>query len=479
LKEIVGHWQKWGDGKDPGVHLGEERTKAIAEITEASVVNVPEEEQEQEQNIDDLERSGLPEVDYPDPGDDDYVSLFAKALVSGTNVSVAYVREPLKYLVNHVLDGHFFHPAYLNLSLRGNHFSIGESETAKTYGFDLAKKWMEPQFKERGFLIRKLLSYKSEALLVKSLSTQSDKKGHTGNPNQFLYLTEGAELAAKKNNDCFQEVFAKLMDLYDQTEADTGSFTNGQWHAEGVKVSTFMCFTPNCFRDTFGAKGSVGSGGLGRYTSSAPRFVFRKDDWTQIPDRELEKLFLPLMNRLPDRSTAVFLEETPEAKEIRLEAREYFSKAGRLGKRILEGFVKEQVNRGVMSKDHPNIMTGKDAERIFEWAKSVVEARSKTWPADAGNSVEQMEYAIRRLIFDKKHRVSEALLKDAAHYYRLGSGGAWTFHSALKNLKNSDIKWSGVTRKGTHLYCPKACRKHPNLDDLTKPELKEFMKSVG
>jgi hypothetical protein len=69
---------------------------------------------------------------YPDPGDIDLVSRLAKKLVSGTNIPLAYVREPLKAMVLHALDGKLIHPAYRKLSPRGNYFSLGESEGGKT-----------------------------------------------------------------------------------------------------------------------------------------------------------------------------------------------------------------------------------------------------------------------------------------------------------------------------------------------------------
>jgi hypothetical protein len=192
---------------------------------------------------------------------------------------------------------------------------------------------------------------------------------------------------------------------------------------------------------------------------------------------ELRERFRRLQARLPPPGapTAVVLTEDPRATDIRLQAKKRFLETGKLGKRIMELFFREQINRAVMSVEHPNIMSVEDAERVVQWADSVVEARRKSWPVDAGNNVEQMEVAIRRQVFEAKHSASETNLKDACNYYRPGSGGAWAFNSALKNLKTRDIKWSGLSRKRTPLYCPKTCRKHPDLDALTPQSLKDLM----
>jgi hypothetical protein len=75
---------------------------------------------------------------YPDPGEGDLVSKPVNQVVSGTNISLAHCREPLKATVLHAIDGKVMHPAYPDLTLRGNYFSLGESDSGKTKGTDFA-----------------------------------------------------------------------------------------------------------------------------------------------------------------------------------------------------------------------------------------------------------------------------------------------------------------------------------------------------
>ena len=116
-------------------------------------------------------------------------------------------------------------------------------------------------------------------------------------------------------------------------------------------------------------------------------------------------------------------------------------------------------------------MTTEQALYAKKWVEAQLECRAQCWPADANNQIEAMEHAIRKAV--RSHHVSETKLKDACHYYRSGSGGAFVFNTALKNVSARDIKWTANTSKGIKVYCPGACGIHPKLEPRdTKPKNK-------
>ena len=211
-----------------------------------------------------------------DPGTDDLVSLFAKQLVSETSLPLAFVRETLKNLTNQLIDGYYLHPVRPDLTLRGYHFNYGPSWAGKTTAFDLVMGWIKKEFANRDIWMRSLLAYKSEPFFIRMLSKEVplDAKGKPtykpGNPLQFLHVKEGNRIAADNQNKYFKSVFALLTDLYDQTDAETGSFSNDAWIAADVKVSCIINITPEDYWALFGGKGAVGGGGLPRWTIAAP-----------------------------------------------------------------------------------------------------------------------------------------------------------------------------------------------------------------
>jgi hypothetical protein len=432
-----------------------------------------------------LEQSGPTNVvPYPDPGQDDLVSLYSYAQVEGTPAPLGFVREPMKHLTNYLLDGRFLHPAHPGLTLRGFGLSIGESTWCKTTGFMWAMNNLKDVFLAREVWLKSLLSYKSEPYFVANLCHISNQKtGARGNPHQFLYITEGREIVAKKRNDYFDAVMAKLTDLYDQNTATTGSQTGGTFDAEDVKVGLYMCFTGGDFRTLWQGKGGTSGGDLGRYTLIRPPYVQMDGDWLQGPEKEqrLSAILTPMKQRLKleyNQSPIVLTEEL-KAKDIRLEAKKKFAEAGSLGFRMDEHFMREQVNRGVLSKDNPNTMTAAAAERIYEWGLAMIGARKNTWPEDQGNDFLVVEKKLRRAIFEGVgikgvvgHEVGEKTVKMAIGYWKKDSStGSYHYNQAIGNLLKTDIKIVGQTRKGSPVFCPRICVKHPNRTS-------EYMKSL-
>jgi hypothetical protein len=431
-------------------------------------------------SITDLEGKGDVTVEYPDPGTDDLVSLFAFQLASGTSLPLAYIRETLKNLTNQLIDGYLIHPVYPTLSLRGFHFNYGASWVGKTSAFDLVLGWMKADFEKRGIWMRDLLSYGSRQFFVRMLSREVplDKDGKPkwkeGNPLQFLHVKEGNRIAADVADKHFKGIFSILVDLYDQGEASTGSFSNDEWRARDVKVGSIINITPTDFRTTFQGKGSVGSGGLPRWTIAAPPKVENKKDWTRMPQEKLWATFELLRARLPivaekmlasEQSIVttgpIVLTEEEGAKEVRLATHNRMEEAGKMGVRLSEYFVREQVNRAAFSVHSPNVMTAADAEKIALWTDAQLKARA-IWPPDAGNPVECHEVTIRRTVI--RHLVTETKLKDACHYYRPGSGGVWAFNTALANMLKDDIKCVGVSgQRRTPVFCPRWCKDHPRI----------------
>jgi hypothetical protein len=440
----------------------------------------PQEENESFEDIMDiaaLESAGDVIVEYPDPGRDDLVSLFAAQLVEGTTMPLAYARETLKNLTNQLIDGYYLHPAWPTLSLRGFHINYGESTTGKTTVLDWILGWMGTDLERRGIWARDLLKYGSRQYFVRWLSREvptgkdGKPKWEKGNPRQFLYVKEGNRLAAEAMDKHFKSIFALLTDLYDQTDASTGSFSNDEWVARDVKVGAIINITPTDYRATFEGKGTIGAGSLPRWTTVAPPRIRSAKDWIRLPQEILAETFNRLRSRLPlvaERtlpvspvivtSQPVLLTEEEGAKEIRLATKKTLDDAGKIGLRLSEYFVREQVNRAVFSIAHPNVMTAADAERIVAWTDAQLKVRA-VWPPDAGNPVERHEVTMRRTVI--RHLVTETKLKDACHYYRPGSGGAWAFQTALANLLKCDIKCVGVAgQRRVPVFCPRWCSKH-------------------
>jgi hypothetical protein len=428
-----------------------------------------------------LEDKGDLTVEYPDPGTADLVSLFAIQLTSGTSLPLAFIRETLKNMTNQLIDGYYLHSVRPHLSLRGFHFNYASSWVGKTTAFDMVLEWMKNEFEKRGIWIRDLLSYGSRQFFVRMLSREVplDKDGKSkwdpGNPLQLLHVKEGNRIAAEgTENKYFKSIFSVLTDLYDQTEASTGSFTNKAWVAKDVRVSSIINITPSDFRTTFEGKGSIGGGGLGRWTIAAPAKIENKKDWEKMPTDKLWATFELLRARLPIvaekvlassptivTTQPIMLTEEEGAKEIRLAVHNRMEDAGKKGVRLSEYFIREQVNRAAFSIAHPNIMTRTDAERIAAWTDAQLAARA-VWPADAGTPVERHEVTIRRTMTG--HLVSETRLKDACHYYRPGSGGVWAFGAALTNMLKDEIKCVGVAgKRRTLVFCPRWCMDHPRV----------------
>jgi hypothetical protein len=482
------NWKRGEPGRE-WVYCGNQQTESLPTdavgLTENGIpiFAYPKDENESSEDlisITDLENRGDITVEYPDPGLDDLVSLFAAELVSGTSLPLSFARETLKNMTNQLLDGYFMHPNDPTLSLRGFHFNYGPSWIGKTKTFDWVLEWMRAEFERRGIWMRDLMSYGSRQYFVRMLSQEVplDKEGKpkwkVGNPLQFLHAKEGNRIATESAEKNFKGIFSLLTDLYDQTSASTGSFSNDEWIAKDVRVSAIINITPLDFLTAFSGKGAIGSGSLPRWTISAPAKIENKKDWNRLPPETLAASFQLLRARLPFvahkmlagdptivSSQPIMLVEEADAKAIRLATQSRMEDAGKMAVRLMEYFQREQVNRAVFSIQHPNVMTAHDAERISQWTDAQLLART-IWPPDAGNPVERHEITIRRTVI--KHLVSEAKLKDACNYYRPGSGGQWCFKTALKNMLEDDIKCVGVAgKRRSPVFCPKSCSIHPRV----------------
>jgi hypothetical protein len=484
----AGNDWKNGDGLQPQVTLGGQQPGLPREKqqpttqTQAAEIPIIEDDGEDafEMSGDTFdtkvyEKLGTIATDYPDPGEGDLVSRLAHNLVHGTNISLAHCREPLKAIVLHALDGHVIHPAYPDLALRGNYLSLGESDSGKTKGLQFALDAGKPVLALANIHTESLFVYKSEGAFIRGFSAQgtlkTDKKGittgHPGHASQFLYVKEGQQIATC--GDYFQSVFSLLMDLYDQTETGTSSLANGDFRAENVKASCVICFTSQAHESTFGGKGSIGGGGHNRWAMVNPpeNHDYDAKDWERLPEAIISKAQVALLERVQsifNRGVIVPIQltEEPKAKEVRLQVKKMLKDVGRIGKRLMDYFVREQVCLAVTAINQPNVMTGSQAEYAKRWVEAQLECRTQNWPADAGNPVEAKEHAIRKAV--NTHFVSERTLKDVCHFYREGSGGWWAYSTALRNVLSSKaIKRAGKTRKGVWVYCPGSCTIHPEI----------------
>ncbi len=419
-------------------------------------------------------------VPYPDPGEGDLVSRLSKKLVTGTPIPLAYVREPLKAIVLHAIDGKVIHPAHRKLTMRGNYFSLGESESNKTTGLEYALNAGNLILTTSSIHPQDLFRYKSEQTFIRSFTPEGTikrnkdgtvKSGRTGNPSQFLYIKEGNLVA--NCSDYFGAVFARLTDLYDQTQAATESMTNGDFEAGTVKASTVMCFTPTDHAGTFSGKGTIGGGGLNRWGMCSPPedHSYDEKDWEPLSDGEIQAAINPLVHKIFElnQGNPIVLVEEAGAGKIRLETKAMLKKAGKAGKRLLEYFMREQVAQAAVAADGRMVMTTEQARYAKRWVEAQVECRLNCWPSDSNNQIEAMEHAIRKAV--NRHFVSEKVLKDVCHLYREGSGGWFAFNAARNNMVQSEvIKPTGKTRKGTRAYCPGSCTIHPTNkeDEKTK-----------
>ena len=421
---------------------------------------------------------------YPVPGDGDLISILAKKLVYGTSIPLAYVREPLKAAVLHTLDGKLAHHAFTKMSLRGNYFSLGESEGGKTTGLEFALDAADTILKASQTHPENLFRYKSETTFIRSFTPDGTikrdshgnvKSGHAGHASQFLYIKEGNLVA--NSTDYFAAVFSQLTNLYDQTEAGTESMTNGDFTARTVKTSTVMCFTPSDFKDTFGGKGTIGGGGLNRWglVNPVPIHDYDDKDWERLSDGVLAQAKTALTERVFQlmqgdlQGGCIVLNEEPEATQIRLEVKAMLKKLGAVGKRLMDYFMREQMTQAVTSTDGRSIMTGEQAKYAKAWVEAQIQCRLTSWPTDANNQIEQMEHAIRKAV--KTHFVSETKLRDACNFYRAGSGGWFVYKTALSNAVDSGaIKWTGRTRKKIKAFCPGSCSVHPEIKEEKPPK---------
>ena len=444
-------------------------------------------EADEDLTAEELENRSFLNVEYPEPAGTDLVSLFSHELCTGTTLPYGFIRESLKNMTNMLIDRYYIHPQYPTLSLRGFHFNIGPGFCGKTVSFDKVVGWMKPSFDKRHIAIRDLIGYGSQQYFIKSLSwhppemegssEKPKKKDFQGNPNQFLHVKEGQKLASNTTNEWFRGVFANLTDLYDQTHLETGSMGRGQYEADNVHVSCVVCITPSDFKSAFSGKGTIGGGALQRWTIVCPPIIPNTMDWCPLAPDLLGKTVHRIQERLPKCEDAIgdippkilsgpqYLTEEPGAKEIRLKVQQELAKAGEKGKRLIEYFIREQVNQAVFSIRNPLVMTTADAEYVAEWVDAQLSARLY-WPVDAGQNVERNEVLIRRAV--SRHFVTERELQNACNYWRPGSGGAWAFDTALRNMLKRDIKFVGVAgQRKTRVYCPRWCKEHPAI--LVRP----------
>jgi hypothetical protein len=419
---------------------------------------------------------------YPDPGEGDLISLVAKKRVEGTPISVAYVREPLKAIVLHAIDGKVIHPAHQKLTMRGNCFNLGDSEGGKTTGLEYALHAANLIFTSCQIHLESLFRYKSEQTFLRSFTPEGTikrdaqgkiKSGDPGHSSQFLHIKEGNLVA--KSSDYFGAVFSQITNLYDQTEAGTESMTNGVFNAKTIKVSTVICFTPTDFVATFGGKGTIGGGGLNRWVHVNPPedHSYDERDWEPVSDAEIQAMVNPLASKVFElrQHDPVVLIEEEGATKIRLETKAMLKKAGKAGKRLMEYFMREQVAQAATAADGRLVMTTQQAEYAKRWVDAQLECRRDCWPSDANNQIEGMEHAIRKRV--NCHHVSETELRNACNYYREGSGGWFAFNAARSNMMASGaIKPTGKTRKGARTYCPGSCAAHLAIEEDSKPKKK-------
>lgn len=413
---------------------------------------------------------------YPDPGEGDLVSLLSHKLVHGSNIPLAYVREPLKAIILHALDKQLAHPAFPKLSLRGNYFSLGESESGKTTGLEWALGAANMILVTAEMHPESLFRYKSETTFIRSFTAEGTQKrdskgtvksGRPGHASQFLHIKEGNLVA--NCSDYFGAVFSMLTNLYDQTEAGTESMTNGDFTAVGIKASTVMCFTPSDYKATFGGKGTIGGGGLNRWGLTNPPEDHSYDDrdWQRLDQSEYQDVITQLTLRVRELrkgEEAIVLIEEPAAAKIRLEVKVMLKTAGKVGKRLMDYFMREQVAQAATSVDGSFVMTGRQAAYAKAWVEAQLQCRLNCWPADTDNKIEDMEHAIRKAV--SRHFVSETKLKDLCNFYREGSGGWFVFNTARANaISSGAIKLTGKTRKGTRVYCPGSCSEHPAVKE--------------
>jgi primase-like protein/bifunctional DNA primase/polymerase-like protein len=419
---------------------------------------------------------------YPVPSDSDLISILAKKLVHGTSIPLAYVREPLKAAVLHTLDGKLAHHSFPKMSLRGNYFSLGESEGGKTTGLEFALEVADTILKASQTHAENLFRYKSETTFIRSFTPEGTlkrdthgnvKSGRAGHASQFLYIKEGNLVA--NSTDYFAAVFSQLTNLYDQTEAGTESMTNGDFTARTVKTSTVMCFTPSDFKDTFGGKGTIGGGGLNRWglVNPVPIRDYDDKDWERLSDDVLAQAKTALTERVFQliqgdlQGDCIVLTEEPEAIKVRLEVKAMLKKLGAAGKRLMDYFMREQIAMAATSTDGRLIMTEEQARYAKAWVEAQIQCRLTSWPSDAANQIEQMEHAIRKAV--NTHFVSETKLRDACHFYRQGSGGWFVYKTALANAIDSGaVKWTGRTRKKMKVYCPGSCAAHLEIKEEEK-----------
>jgi len=345
------------------------------------------------------EKKAIRSTPYPEPGDGDLLSQVAKAYVHGTNIPVAYVREPLKQIVLHALDGMLFHPAYPKLSLRGYHVSLGESDGGKTFGLEFALEAGRPILTSNRIHPESLLRYKSEQTFIRSFTPEGTikrgakeeiKSGSPGHPSQFLHIKEGNKVPS--SSEYMRGVFSLLTDLYDQTETGTESMTNGVFAVGGIKVSAAMCFTPSDHKSTFGGKGNIGGGGLTRLSMVNPPGITDYDnkDWERLPDSVLQQLGTKLAERILKLvgGRATTLTEEPGATEIRLRTKAKLKLAGKVGKRLMDYFIREQVAQAATAVDGRLILTTEQARYAERWVMAQLQVRLECWPSDSSNPIE-------------------------------------------------------------------------------------------
>ena len=350
-----------------------------------------------------------------------------------------------------------------------------QSESGKTTGLEwalAAAKWV---LNTADVHAESLFRYKSETTFIRSFTTEGTQKrdpkgevksGRPGHPSQFLHIKEGNLVA--NCSDYFGAVFSMLTNLYDQTEAGTESMTNGDFTAVGIKASTVMCFTPSDYKSTFGGKGTIGGGGLNRWGVVNPPEDHSYDDrdWQGLDESEYQGVSTQFTTRVIElrKGESIVLTEEPEAAKIRLGVKAVLKKAGKVGKRLLDYFMREQVAQAAMSVDGRFVMTAGQASYAKAWVEAQLQCRINCWPGDSDNKIEDMEHSIRKAV--NGHFVSETKLKDVCNFYREGSGGWFVFNAARSNAVSSGaIKLTGMTQKGVRAYCPGACAEHQAIKE--------------
>jgi hypothetical protein len=387
----------------------------------------------------------------------DWIGDLAHELSDGTFIPPEFVRAQVKTILGASLDGLVGFPGQDDLHTRqwtmliSTHPDSGKGESWKRTG----DNWLKEYIAKTSLGLPKAGWFSSGEHVVKKLVDFEGKNCVVNFDEMKTVFDKGTAQGSTLINS--------LNELYEKTNASSGSLTHKGGSFENVSLSWVGGFTRSGFEQSLSGKNAGGTGFMSRCCLVYADKKHHVGDWkeldveiiTTITDKMLKRYsdIFAEHSKQNDQPTGLVVKkpwrftpsETEEAKALRIEFEKYIASQSKGSddprtERLFSHFKRDVLLRTIFSDD-PTMITAEATQRSITWAKHELYLRRELWAMDQGNSVEKMEQAMKKALMWREddppnfvRNLSRARLKDVCHVHRPGSGGEEAFLRAWKSV---------------------------------------------